>query len=159
MLLLNIPDIKSAMNALLTTNSFDNFLVSEITIVNSVTYNIDGHIAETDDGEVTTPLMPYEKLRPIVLSMIKGNKTPSYMKFVMTLSPENIANTAKSIGSATNSQDITGMYLNIIFQNGTLNVTTGISYRTFMKDVALEKEWDRLLPIFLNKTGIAYEIM
>ncbi len=159
MLLLNIPDIKSAMNALLTTNSFDNFLVSEITIVNSVTYNIDGHVVNTDEDESALPLIPYEKLRPIVLEMIKGKKTPSYMKFVMTLSPENIDNTIKSIGGNLSSADITGMYLNIIFQNGVLNATTGIAYRTFMKDVALEKEWDRLLPIFFNKTGIGYEIV
>lgn len=159
MLLLKLPDVKSAMNTLLTTNSFDNFLCSEITIVNSVTYNIDGHVVDSDDNELTVPLMPYEKLRPIVLSMIKGNKTPSYMKFVLTLSPENIANTAKSIGSSTNPEDITGMYLNIVFQNGSLNVTTGIAYRSFMKDVALEKEWDRLLPIFLNKSAVSYEIL
>ncbi|MBO4214647.1 MAG: hypothetical protein IKX99_07225 [Lachnospiraceae bacterium] len=159
MLLLKLPDVKSAMNTLLTTNSFDNFLVSEITIVNSVTYNIDGHVVESDDNDLTVPLMPYEKLRPIVLSMIKGNKTPSYMKFILTLSPENIANTAKSIGSPTNPEDITGMYLNIVFQNGSLNVTTGIAYRSFMKDVALEKEWDRLLPIFLNKSAVSYEIL
>ena len=157
MLLLKIPDVKSAMNTLLTTNSFDNFLVSEITIVNSVTYNIDGHIVDADDKDNAVSLMTYEKLRPIVLDMIKGNKTPSYMKFVLTLSPENIANTAKSIGSNTNASGITGMYLNIVFQNGNLNITTGVAYRTFMKDVTLEKEWDRLVPIFLSKSGIACE--
>ena len=159
MLLLNLPDVKSAMNTLLTTTSFDNFLCSEITIVNSVTFNIDGHIADAEEAENTAALIAYEKLRPIVLEMIKGKKTPSYMKFVMTLSPENIDKTALSVGSNATSEDITGMYLNLIFQNGTLNVTTGVSYRTFMKDVTLEKEWDRLLPLFLNKSGIQYELL
>jgi hypothetical protein len=54
-------------------------------------------------------------------------------------------------------QDVTGMFLNLKFQNGNLMLTTGVSYRIFSTDKSLEHEWDRLVEIFLKNHNIIIE--
>ena len=53
--------------------------------------------------------------------------------------------------------DITGVFLNIRFQNQQLTLTTGISYRIFSVDKTLDNEWDRLVKQFLKQHEIAFE--
>lgn len=144
MILLNLPNVKNTMNSLLTSDSFDSFVVHEINITNDINLSIQGHMGE------------YATIRPIVLEAVKKRATPSSMRFILSLSPDNIGKTVSSIDTATDPSLISGMFINIVYSNGSLNLTTGISYTTFMKDVALEKEWDRLVPIFLSKHNIEF---
>ncbi|MBQ7076557.1 MAG: hypothetical protein IJM91_00270 [Lachnospiraceae bacterium] len=144
MILLNLPNVKNTMNSLLTSDSFDSFVVHEINITNDINLSIQGHMGE------------YATIRPIVLEAVKKRDTPSSMRFILSLSPANIGKTVSSIDTATDPSLISGMFINIVYSNGSLNLTTGISYTTFMKDVALEKEWDRLVPIFLSKHNIEF---
>ena len=144
MILLNLPNVKNTMNSLLTSDSFDSFVVHEINITNDINLSIQGHMGE------------YATIRPIVLEAVKKRDTPSSMRFILSLSPANIGKTVSSIDTATDPSLISGMFINIVYTNGSLNLTTGISYTTFMKDVALEKEWDRLVPIFLSKHNIEF---
>lgn len=144
MILLNLPNVKNTMNSLLTSDSFDSFVVHEINITNDINLSIQGHMGE------------YATIRPIVLEAVKKRETPSSMRFILSLSPDNIGKTVSSIDTATDPSLISGMFINIVYSNSSLNLTTGISYTTFMKDVALEKEWDRLVPIFLSKHNIEF---
>lgn len=146
MILLNLPNVKSAMNSLLASESFDSFVVHEIQLTNDIGLTVKGNMKE------------YSTIRPIVLEAVKKRETPSNMRFILSLSPENIEKTVKSIDTDTDPALISGMYINIAYNNGVLNLTTGISYTTFMKDIFLEKEWDRLVPIFLSKQGIEYNM-
>ncbi|MCR5345049.1 MAG: DUF5721 family protein [Lachnospiraceae bacterium] len=146
MILLNLPNVKSAMNSLLASESFDSFVVHEIQLTNDIGLTVKGNMKE------------YSTIRPIVFEAVKKRETPSNMRFILSLSPENIEKTVKSIDTDTDPALISGMYINIAYNNGVLNLTTGISYTTFMKDIVLEKEWDRLVPIFLSKQGIEFNM-
>lgn len=146
MILLNLPNVKSAMNSLLASESFDSFVVHEIQLTNDIGLTVKGNMKE------------YSAIRPIVLEAVKKRETPSSMRFILSLSPDNIEKTVKSIDTDTDPALISGMYINIAYNNGALNLTTGISYTTFMKDIVLEKEWDRLVPIFLSKQGIEFNM-
>lgn len=146
MILLNLPNVKSAMNSLLASESFDSFVVHEIQLTNDIGLTVKGNMKE------------YSTIRPIVFEAVKKRETPSSMRFILSLSPENIEKTVKSIDTDTDPALISGMYINIVYNNGVLNLTTGISYTTFMKDIVLEKEWDRLVPIFLSKQGIEFNM-
>ena len=44
MIALELTDIKSFMNKLLTTNTFDNFLLQEAVIQGNASFVIDGHL-------------------------------------------------------------------------------------------------------------------
>lgn len=160
MLCLTIPQIKKTMGTLFTSTAFDNFLVSEITIVNGATLNIDGHITKNSDETEESfqlPYMEYGKVRPAALEFIKGTHTPSYIKLVLTLSPDNIKNTLESISCPLTVSEVNGMFINLTYQSGKITVTSGISYAIFTKNIELEHEWDRLIQKFLVKIGIEYE--
>ena len=73
------------------------------------------------------------------------------------LSPENLHRTLESIKSSFTEQDITGIFLNIRYQNQLLSLTTGISYNIFSVDKTLENEWDRMVRQFLTNHEIAFE--
>lgn len=165
MIALNLLEIKDFMNKLLCSETFDNFLLREATIQNSVTWSLDGSL-NTDfysgeelenDGLSGLPFLPFGKVRPQCFDLIKGKRTPTYFKFVFLLSPANLARTLKQTKSSFTPEDITGMFLNLKFQRGKLLLTTGISYRTFSADKSLESEWDQLVKRFLKNHGIVFD--
>jgi hypothetical protein len=102
-------------------------------------------------------MLPFSMLRSNCFDLIKGKRTPASFRFVFLLSPENLKNTLASVSSSYTPEDITGIYLNIKYQNQLLTLTTGISYRIFSTDKSLEKEWDRLVLRFLLQHNITWE--
>lgn len=165
MIALNLFEIKDFMNKLLCTETFDNFLLKEATIQNSITWNLDGTIntaffsgEERKEQQLADfSFLPFGQCRSHCFDLIKGKRTPSYFKFVFLLSPANLARTLEQTHSTFTTEDITGMFLNLKFQNGKLLLTTGISYRIFSVDKSLEQEWDSLVKRFLKNHEISFE--
>ena len=159
-----ITEQKEFMNLLLRSEVFDNFLLKEAEIHGSVDFSIDGSLHK--DFYTTEELeelhlselsyQSYRQLRPICYELIRGKHAPSYFKFVLQLSPQNLQNTIQAAGVSISPTDIGAVYFNILFQNSTLLNTTGISYQTFVLDKAFEKEWDRFAGNFLTKNGVVY---
>lgn len=165
MIALNIPEIKDFMNKLLCSETFDHFLLQEAVILNNMTWSLDGRLntefysaeeLETS-GLDQLSFLPFSKVRPQCFNLIKGKHTPTYFKFVFLLSPANLARTLAQTQSSFTADDITGMFLNLKFQQGKLLLTTGISYRIFSADKSLEHEWDRLIQRFLKNHEISFE--
>ena len=165
MLALNLIEIKDFMNKLLCTETFDNFLLREAFICGGCTWEMDGTLhtdfyssEELEEQELDgLSYIPFGQVRPQCFNLIKGKRTPSYFKFVFLLSPANLTRTLAQTHSTFSPEDITGMFLNLIFQNGQLLLTTGISYRIFSVDKSLEQEWDSLVKRFLKNHEIAFE--
>lgn len=167
MIALQFVDIKDFMNKLLCTELFDHFLLPEATISTYVTHTIDGHLHpdffSPEDAQYDllqqTAISPFSMLRPVCFQLIKGNRTPLGFKFVFQLSLENQRRTIEKSGSSFQTEDITGMFLNLKYQDQKLTCTTGISYRSFSMDKSLEQEWDRLITIFFKNHKIPYEML
>lgn len=165
MIALKLTKIKQFMNQLLCSEIFDHFLLAEAMIVKDATYTIDGHINASfftreelqDEGLADASILPYARLRPACYQLIKGTRTPVSFKFILMLSPENLANTLRQSESGFTPNDINGILLNVAFQNGQLTLTTGISYAIFSANHTLDHEWDRLVRKFLDKNSISYE--
>ncbi len=162
---LSILNVKEFMNILLRSDVFDSFLLSEATITTYMTFHLDGH-CKTDffsPEDDAYPLVcqetyvPFSLARPACFDLIKGKRAPSSFQFIFQLSSENQARTIVSIGSSFSSEDISGMYLNIRYQNRQLTCTTGVSCRVFSLDKSLEQSWDELVKRFLKTHQIAFE--
>ena len=159
-----LPEKKEFMNLLLRSEIFDNFLVSEASVHTIVKYDIDGHINKNfyTEQEMThkklegLEYLPYGQLRPFCYSLIKGRHTPSYFKFILMLSPSNMKNTLQASGTLLAPEDISAIFLNILYQNQQLMLTTGVSYQTFIPDKSFDKEWDKFAISFLKKNGIIF---
>lgn len=165
MIALNILEIKDFMNKLLCGELFDNFLMQEAVIQGSITWSASGSL-NTDfyspeeleeNGLSGLAFLPFGQVRPQCLSLIKGKRTPTYFKFVFLLSPINLARTLEQTKSSFTPGDISGMFVNLKFQQGRLLLTTGVSYRIFSTDKSLELEWDQLMKRFLKNHELTYE--
>lgn len=162
---LELTDIKDFMNKFLRSDTFDHFLLQEAVIASAASYVVDGRINkgfysenELDElGIRNYPFLPYAMLRSNFFDLIKGKRTPSSFKFILLLSPENLKRTLASVGSTFSENDITGVFLNIRYQNQLLSLTTGISYNIFSADKSLDNEWDRLVKQFLKQHEIPFE--
>jgi hypothetical protein len=165
MLALQLSDIKNFMNTLLRTDTFDHFLLSEARITSAATYVIDGHVTkdfysaeESEElGLSGCPALPFSLLRGNCFDLIKGKKAPVSFRFVFELSPENLQRTLEKVHSSYTASDLSGMFINLKFQDQLLTLTTGISYRIFSADKSLDNEWDSLVRRFLTQHGISFE--
>ncbi len=165
MIALELTSVKDFMNTLLKSDTFDHFLLQEAVINSAASYVIDGHITKefyTEEeleqlGISGYSILPFSLLKSNCFDLIKGKKTPSYFKFVFLLSPKNLEKTLSSVSTSYTPNDISGVYLNLKYQNQLLTLTTGISYRIFSTDKSLENEWDKLVLRFLNRHGIDFE--
>ena len=165
MIALQFADIKDFMNKLLCTDLFDHFLLQEAVISTYVTHTIDGRLNpdffSPEDAPYDlirqTAISPFTLLRPVCLQLMKGNRTPLGFRFVFQLSPENQRRTIEKSGSSFRTEDITGMFLNLKYQDQKLTCTTGISYRIFSTDKTFDHEWDDLVRRFLKKNEIFFE--
>lgn len=165
MIALNLPEVRDFMNQLLGAGIFDNFLLREALIQGSVTWSLDGSITpdfySADEletlGLTGLSCLPFAQVRPQCFQLIRGKRTPSYFKFVFLLAPDALVRTLEQTHSSFRPEDITGMFFNLIFRQGKLMLTTGISYRMFSVDKRLDAEWDILMQKFLKNHHIAFE--
>ena len=165
MIALTITNIKIFMNQLLRTEIFDNFLLSEASITKGATFHINGRIQSSlytetellEQGFQGYETLPYARLRPLCYQLIRGRHTPVSFKFVLMLSPENLANTLTHSNSSFTPHDITGIFINLTYQNARLTLTTGVSYAIFSTDRTLDREWDAMVQKFLQKHAISFE--
>ena len=165
MIVLKLTDIKTFMNKLLRSEVFDHFLLQEAVISTGATININGQITkdfyskeEIEELQLEgCRFLPFSMLRNNCFDLIKGKKTPSAFRFVFLLSPKNMEKTICSVGSSYTPSDVTGMYINLKYQNQLLSLTTGISYNIFSTDKTLETEWDKMVMKFLKQHEIEFE--
>lgn len=165
MISLKLTDKKSFMNQLLRGEIFDHFLMPEAVIAQDYTFSIDGHLKEEyytreelEEKNLTLgDILPYSYIRPTLYQLIRGKKTPVYFKFVLMLSPINLGKTLALSESGLTFADVAGMFINITYQNGSLTITTGISYKTFTTDKTLDHEWDKMVKKFLSQHSMAWE--
>ena len=153
------------MNKLLKSEVFDHFLMQEAVITSAATYTINGQITrgfyseeELEELQLNgCRFLPFSMVRGNCFDLIKGKKTPSGFRFVFLLSPSNTEKTIAAVGSSYKASDVTGMYINLKYQNQLLSLTTGIAYNIFSTDKTLENEWDKMVMKFLKQHEIAFE--
>lgn len=165
MIALNLPEVRDFMHKLLCTDTFDNFLLREAAICGACMWEMDGTISTgfysadelAEQGLEGLSYLPFRQVRTQCFDLIKGKRTPSHFKFVFLLSPANLTRTLEQLHSSFTLNDITGLFLNVKFQQGKLLLTTGVSYRIFSADKSLEQEWDSLVKRFLKNHEICFE--
>ena len=156
MLAEQIKDVKKFMTLLLIKDTFDEFLVNEVTITTYNTFRIDGHInrdfySEDEFNELKDQHLSYwSKIRPICYSLIKGNKTPLYFKIIYALNREQITNIVQQNNISINESDINELFFNIKYENGLLTLTTGCSLKIFTLDKSLENAFDKYILNFIS---------
>ncbi len=143
---IEILDIKDFMQLLLQSSTFDSYEFISGEIRTDMLYTLDGHLNKDffSEDELTsmktdsTDYLSWALAKHKVFLLIKGKRTPSSMKIVLRFPAQMIQEELSHVGSSLHTNDIDGIYANIVFHEQKLNVICGISYKIFTMDKLLE---------------------
>lgn len=167
MIALQITNIKQFMGKLLTSETFDHFLLEEASISTYNTFMIDGRQNRdfyTKEEWEDTLVRPYEfstwkQIRPICFSLIKGTHTPAAFRFILHLTPESTSSILKKSERSITLQQLKAYVLTIKYDGTALTLVTGSAFHTFVMDKTVDLLWDNTLKEFLAAQEISFEIL
>ena len=163
MIAVKINNIKDFMTKLLVKDTFDNLYVSEATISTYNTFQINGLInknfytSEEPESNDSAEYSLWKKLRPFCFELIKGSKTPSFLKIIFLLATEDITKLIEKNDLGFTLDDINGLVLNIKYSEGEITCITGSSIKLFTMDKSLEHAFDSYVKQFLSQNNIDFE--
>lgn len=159
----NVSEVRKCMNELLCKNTFDFFLLQEVTINTFASFHIDGHRlddffsdVELENMDERDSLMSYELFRDWCYNIIKGKKAPLSFQMILSLPcrvTEQIA-MAQELSVSANDMHLVAIFR---FIDGNLTITTGTSMKEFSLDKSLEHAFDKWMFDFLNSVGIVFD--
>ena len=127
MISLRIKDTKVFMSQLLIKDTFDRMLLSEATIKTACSYTIN------------------------------GNKVPAAMKLVMLASYELVTDIIAKNNIAVMPENVNGLFINMKYQEGHVDIITGTSLNVFTLDKQLDTAFDQYIKTFLANAGLDFE--
>lgn len=163
MISLKVIDVKAFMNLLLVKNVFDNFYLWEADFKTFADFSINGKLNDdyysSDELEILEgrKYATWAEVKPFAFSYIKGNKLPVAIKIVMMCSKTDINRIISTSGIKIAEEEIKGLFLNVKYEKGNINITTGTSFRSFTLDKTLEHIWDEEVKQFLKGKEITWE--
>ena len=137
MISLNIPEVKAFMAKLLTNTTFDAFFLKEMELQTFTGFTITGQFNEAFftkeelEERAENKAILWSEVKQIVLSMIKGSKTPLSLKIIFQLSKEQCEILINNLGGKLRIEEVGGLYLNVRFEKGELRIITGTAIKTF----------------------------
>lgn len=145
----NVENKKQFMALLLKGTAFDRLLVRSVALRTSVLFEIDCTLDknwfDSDERETLEKYASWGDMRPTVFELIKGSRLPGYMKIVLSPSPSATQKIHKNAAA---------LFINILFENNTLFITTGSSEKVFTMDKSVEMTWDEYAHRFFKNNGI-----
>lgn len=165
MLALQITSMKSFMQHLLISTTFDSFLLEEATISTENTYTIDGRrnldffSKEEQESADFCPyeFTPWSNIKGLCFHLIKGKHTPLFFKFVLYLKSEQIEQLLKKENCSVPPEQVKALVLTIKYDGEKAVLTTGTSYHTFLMTKEPELIWDKAITQYLSQKEIAFD--
>ena len=153
------------MQKFLMSEAFAEFLLMEARVDTCVSFNIDGRIRpdfytkEEQEMQDICEFAAWESIRPQVVQMVKGKRTPLLMKLVLACKPEKAKELLREERAAGNEGFVKYLLCTVKYENGGITLTSGISYQGFTMDKDPEKRWDQTLCRMADEMGLEYEII
>lgn len=143
-----IEETGKFMSELLTGERYDSFYLFEARIKADIDYSINGKINkdffDSDDREIMAAeeYISWKKIKPVVYGFVKGDKLPLSLKLILMFNRENITRLVEMNNLPISENDIGALFFNVLYEKGSLTVTTGTSVKTFSLDKTLDHVWD-----------------
>ena len=158
MLSQEITDIRHFMHQLLSADTFDRFLLCQARITMGISWQINGRIHPRfyDNDEIPSEeYVLWKEVRPQVYSILRGSRLPLSMKIVLALPSKTADFLMSKNGVKELSAPVPGMFLNILYQQSGLTLTTGLASNDFSLDRRPEEVFDDAIRSFLKNHGMA----
>lgn len=161
MVALKIEEQKAFTSGLFLGELFDSFLVREVNITTFNNFSIDGRVRQgyySDEELEENRIEEYSSwkiLKPFCFSLIKGKRLPESFHIVFMLAPKGKERFVESRVAGMDPDSVSGLYLNVHYENHAMRIVTGTSMKLFTLDKTLEHEWDESVKQFFKKHEIA----
>lgn len=166
MVCLKIKHTREFMQKFLMTDAFADFLLAEARIDTYVRCDIDGRVRKEFYSKEERELQKFyeytawESVRPQVMQLIKGKRTPLFMKLTLVYMPEKVQECfAAEDLEAEGQNSVKYLLCTVKYENGVITLTGGISYQGFTMDKNPEKCWEHALCLLIERLGLEYEII
>ena len=149
MIALTVDNIKDFMRLLFKSSIFDKYGVHQALCTTFTTFEITGDLNREFFDETDAPERKYctwEEIRPFVYHVIKGSKLPKYMKVVLSAPTDML----ESI-----SDNASALFINIIYDGGTLTLISGYAIKKFSMNKTHEFLWDEYVTDLMKKSGLS----
>lgn len=159
---LKIEDQKTFTAGLFLGSWFDEFQVREASIVVFNSFTVDGRVRrgyysdEEKEEKQIGEFSDWKTLKPFCFSLIKGKRLPESFRIVFLLPEAGKERFVSSHGAGIAPEEVSGLYLNVQYENGAMSCITGTSLNLFTLDKTLEREWDESVKKFLKNHGVAF---
>lgn len=164
MIALEVTDIGDFMKKFLIQNVFDQFYLLEGEVATFGTFRIEGELNggwfTSDETEMlqNRRWSLWSEVKPMAFLLMKGKKLPVSFRFVLQLSDANTDWLLKKYHLEYLKEQLSGLYLNIRYQEKKLVCITGLSFKTFVMDKTLEHLWDDTARQFMRQNGISVTV-
>lgn len=147
-------DTKSFMKSLLLSKDFDTFVLVEAIINANIRTIFEGTLNKDFQTDQDEKFIAFSEVKPLIVSLIKGKKTPAFLKIVLAISNSDMKTFVEENEESFHSSYPSALFLNIRFENGSLSVTSGSGTTDFDKEKMVDKTWDSYLRKFLTDKGL-----
>ncbi len=109
-------------------------------------YYVNGRLnREYFDTEAQADLPEYiewKDIKATVYTYLKGERLPIGFKIILMFNRENISRLLEMNNLPVKEEDVSALFMNVVYEHETLSVTTGTSLKIFTMDKTLEHIWD-----------------
>lgn len=163
MILLNIFDVKETMTHLLLRESFDEYLLEEVSVTTVATLKIQGRrnaawYDEQEEAQTLPDHLYWKEIKGFVFSYIKGKKTPTSFTITLKLTADIFTKIMpqSDLAQLLRKQN-TEVLLQFRFEKGKLSVVTGTASSVFTMDKSVSIAWDQVVKDIFKGLHIGYE--
>lgn len=157
------------MSKLLIRESFDRFLLEKAQVLTASEMTLSGRRSQSwydtdiwEELERKKPMdcryMFWKEVKPTVFSYIKGSQSPQTMRLSFKAAQDQVEELLMDSGVLeTYRQLMPDLLLQLRYEQGKLQLVTGIAFSRFEMDKTIERAWDEAVRIFLHNEKITYE--
>ena len=142
----SIDEKTEYLKELFEKEKYDSFYLYEARVKTKLDYYVNGRLnREYFDTEEQADLPEYvewKDIKQIVYSYIKGKRLPIGFKIILMFNRENISRLLEMNNLPVKTEDVSALFMNVVYEHEALSVTTGTSLKIFTMDKTLEHVWD-----------------
>ena len=142
----SIDERTEYLKELFEKEKYDSFYLYEVRVKTKLDYYVNGRLnREYFDTEEQADLPEYvewKDIKQIVYSYIKGKRLPIGFKIILMFNRENISRLLEMNNLPVKTEDVSALFMNVVYEHEALSVTTGTSLKIFTMDKTLEHVWD-----------------
>ncbi len=144
-----IKEIKEFLNGLFTEERYESFYLFSGKLDSAISYEIDGKInkefySEEELGQLENKeYICWKDIKKSVLGFMSMGKLPVKMKIILMFNKDNINRLIEMNNIPIHPDNVRALFMNILYSDNRLSITTGTSLNVFTMDKTLEDLWDK----------------